>query len=184
MPNATYQCTTELFLPIISVCTLITSKKLIPQFATAVCCLQGKKSKSLLHFSKFLVIPTSISKLTTSSASQRTDVSNNVLPERKSYQIPNTCTFLCRRRNGKSYTNKPTSNPTNPLLSLAARGPPSNTPMSELTPVTTPNDSSNGRRTFAQLHNKLLIGYNGMPHFTQNCPCPFDDLHPSNTPTP
>jgi len=33
--------------------------------------------------------------------------------------------------------------------------------------------------TLAQLCNKVLTGYNGMPHiYPQNCPFPFDDHHP------
>ena len=36
---------------------------------------------------------------------------------------------------------------------------------------------------FAQLCHKVPISYNGLPHIDlQNCPFPFDNLHPSNTP--
>jgi len=38
---------------------------------------------------------------------------------------------------------------------------------------------NNDARSFAQLCHKVPIGYNGIPHiYPQNCPFPFDDLHP------
>jgi len=40
---------------------------------------------------------------------------------------------------------------------------PSNTPTPGLIPVTTPNGSSIGSRTFAQLYHKVPTGYNGTP---------------------
>jgi len=47
--------------------------------------------------------------------------------------------------------------------------------MPQLTLRTTPNRSSNGSRTFAQIHSKLPISYNGMPHILpQKLPPPMD----------
>jgi len=58
---------------------------------------------------------------------------------------------------------------------------PSNTWMPAVTPLTTPNNSSIGSRTSAQLCNKGPIGYSGMPQIhLKNCPFPFDNNHPSN----
>jgi len=56
---------------------------------------------------------------------------------------------------------------------------PSNTPILRLTPLTTPNDSSIGSYTFAQIRNTLPIAYNGMLQIhLQNCLFPLDDHHP------
>ena len=52
-------------------------------------------------------------------------------------------------------------------------------------PVTTPNDSSIGSHTSAQLHNKFPIGYNGTPQIHPILPLPLRrSPPPSNTPIP
>jgi len=55
---------------------------------------------------------------------------------------------------------------------------PSNTSMPGCTPLTTPNDSSIGSRTSAQLRNKGPICYNEMSQIhPENCPFPVDNRH-------
>ena len=50
-------------------------------------------------------------------------------------------------------------------------------------PLTTPNDSSIGSHTSAQLRNNVPIGYNGTPQIhPRNCPFPLMITTPSNTP--
>jgi len=55
----------------------------------------------------------------------------------------------------------------------------SETLMPEMTPLTAPNGSSITSCTFAQLRNKVTIGYNGMPHIhSQNCHVLWDNCQP------
>jgi len=63
-------------------------------------------------------------------------------------------------------------------LPLEARGPPSNTWMPGITPLTTP-DSSITAPISVQLCNKGPTGYNGTPHIhPKNWPICSDDHHP------
>jgi len=89
-------------------------------------------------------MPISISKLITSSESQWTDVSKDILSKRKSYHI---------------FSNEP-----NTFLLAMQWQIPSNTPVSGSTQLITPNGRSIASYTSTQLHNKVPIGYNGMPH--------------------
>ena len=66
-----------------------------------------------------------------------------------------------------------------PPLPLWAHGPPSNAPISQLTPLTTLNDSLISSHTSAQLCNKIPIGYNGTSKIhPQNCPSPLTIMTP------
>jgi len=64
-------------------------------------------------------------------------------------------------------------------LSVAWCGRPSNTPIHQLTQLTTPNGNSIASHTFTQVCNKVPISYNGTSHIhPQNCTFPSTDLHP------
>jgi len=66
-------------------------------------------------------------------------------------------------------------------IPVARRGPQSNTPIPRPIPRTTPNRSSDGTRTLAQLRRKLPIRYNGAPHIPRSKILLAVDLSPNQT---
>jgi len=115
-------------------------------------------------FDNFSWTTTFILKLNISSKSPRIEFSNNIFAEWKSHQIvTNELKTYLSATHGKSNSENWEQKPPKPPLPLAWRGPQSNTPMPHPTPYTTPNYSSDGSRTFAQLPCKLPIGYNVVP---------------------
>jgi len=115
--------------------------------------------------------------LTISSESQWKDVSKNILSVRKHSQLFTHAsnTFLFKNR------------PLEPLGQWGKQPPnppswgtwtPHNTSVCGPNPPATPNDSSIGSRTSAQLPCHDAVGYNWAPQIhPQNCPLPFDDSH-------
>jgi len=71
--------------------------------------------------------------------------------------------------------NRGTTPPQKNPLPFARRGPPSNTALPRSTPRSSSSRSSDGARTFAQLHRKVPIGYSGAHHICpQKLPVPVD----------
>ena len=160
-----------------SVCTLIPPKNqyrsLLLQFAAC----EAKKSKSLLHFSKFVnpdfdLETIYVFRKSTSRRFQRYVGRTKIVK----FSNTNRIHFSV----GDAMANPVLTNRHQPQTtpSLGARGLPSNAPMPDPTRLTTLNDNSIGLRTFTQLRNKVQIGYNGMPHIYPKTALPFDDLYP------
>ena len=150
--------------------------------------------KSLLHFCKFLVNPSSISKLTTSSENQRTDTLTlyfsygNIVNFSRTSRIHLYLKKNYSKRHSKQCAAKNAKNLPFPCGTWT----PYNTPIPRPTPLTTPNDCVIDSRNFAQLRNKFPFAYNGMPHiYPQNCPflrhpdpvSRFARVHPSDRET-
>ena len=115
------------------------------------------------------------------------NISTNLLSIRKYYKLftHESNTFLFSNTLKNAIQTIGPEKPPIPPLPLAERGPPSNTPMPELTPLTAPNDSSISSCTFTQLCHKVSIGCNGTPQIhpqIASSDCLIST--PSNTPVP
>jgi len=147
-----------------------------PQRHLAACSMQWDVNFvcQLLHFTNFSQTQTLTSNLTVSSESQWNVDSNDIL------SIWKYCQLLTHESNTFLLENAPLKplgqwGQTTPATAPSPWGlwTTSSTSMPGSTPLTTPNDSLISSCTSAQLCNKVLIGYNGMPQIhPKTAPCP------------
>jgi len=134
------------------------------------CCLWRKNTKSLLHFCKFLV--NANIDLITKDISRTAFNKDSVDILREYCQIFTHVEYIFLL---PIHLKRPFKLIPFPLWDVDS----SSTPMPGPTPLTTSNGSLIVSHTFAQLCNKVPIGYSGSSsHHSKNRPFPWDNHHP------